>query len=53
MYTSKVEEDVSGDLYITLPDDLMEEMGWDEGTLLEWIIDEEAEIYELRELKEE
>lgn len=31
-----VKEDESGELYIELSDELMEQMGWTEGTTLVW-----------------
>ena len=37
-YTVKVEEDpVTGDLYIPLPQDLLDELGWVEGDVIEWV----------------
>jgi bifunctional DNA-binding transcriptional regulator/antitoxin component of YhaV-PrlF toxin-antitoxin module len=35
-YIIEVEEDSSGDLFITLPDELIEELGWIEGDVLNW-----------------
>lgn len=36
-YTSKVHEDPqTGDLYIELPEELLEELGWKEGDTLIW-----------------
>lgn len=32
----KVEEGVDGDLYIRLPDEVLEELGWSEDDTLEW-----------------
>lgn len=40
VYHSIVEE-VDGELVLNLPDDLLQSLGWDEGTLVEWSIDEE------------
>ena len=33
--------EVHGELYLEFPLELIEEMGWDEQTLLEWIIEDE------------
>jgi len=35
-YTLKVEEGVDGELYIRLPDEVLEELGWSEDDTLEW-----------------
>lgn len=35
-YILEVQEDENGDQYITFPDDLIEELGWQEGDLLDW-----------------
>lgn len=37
-YILEVEEDQNGDAFITLPDDLIEELGWQEGDILDWDI---------------
>lgn len=34
-----VKEDESGELYIELSDELMEQMGWTEGTTLVWTVE--------------
>lgn len=39
-----VKEDENGDLYIDLPDKLMEEMGWDENTELLWTVADDGTI---------
>jgi hypothetical protein len=39
-----VKEDENGDLYIDLPDGLMEEMGWDENTELVWTVADDGTI---------
>jgi hypothetical protein len=39
-----VKEDEQGELYIELPDELMEEMGWDENTELVWTVYDEGKI---------
>jgi bifunctional DNA-binding transcriptional regulator/antitoxin component of YhaV-PrlF toxin-antitoxin module len=35
-YILEVQEDENGDLFITFPDDVIEELGWQEGDILEW-----------------
>jgi bifunctional DNA-binding transcriptional regulator/antitoxin component of YhaV-PrlF toxin-antitoxin module len=35
-YILEVQEDENGDLFITLPDDVVEELGWQEDDILEW-----------------
>lgn len=39
-----VQEDEHGELYIDLPDDLMEAMGWDEDTELVWTVNDDGTI---------
>ena len=39
-----VKEDEQGELYIELPDELMEEMGWDENTELVWTVYDDGKI---------
>ena len=35
-YIVEVEEAGNGDVFITFPDELIEELGWEEGDILEW-----------------
>jgi hypothetical protein len=35
-YTTKIEQDPSGELYFQIPDDLWLEVGWDIGDVIEW-----------------
>jgi bifunctional DNA-binding transcriptional regulator/antitoxin component of YhaV-PrlF toxin-antitoxin module len=35
-YILEVQEDENGEPYITLPDDVIEELGWQEGDVLNW-----------------
>lgn len=35
-YILEVEEDDSGHLFLTFPDELIEELGWQEGDILNW-----------------
>lgn len=44
MSRTTVKEDENGELYIELPDELVETMGWDEATELVWIIAEDGTI---------
>ena len=37
-YIIEVQEADNGDCFIELPDELLEEVGWEEGDLLEWNI---------------
>jgi bifunctional DNA-binding transcriptional regulator/antitoxin component of YhaV-PrlF toxin-antitoxin module len=37
-YILEVQEDENGEPFITLPDELIEELGWLEGDLLDWDI---------------
>jgi antitoxin component of MazEF toxin-antitoxin module len=39
-----VKEDDNGELYIDLPDELMEEMGWDIDTELVWTVADDGTI---------
>jgi bifunctional DNA-binding transcriptional regulator/antitoxin component of YhaV-PrlF toxin-antitoxin module len=41
-YILEVEEDDQGDLFLTFPDELMEEMGWREGDILNWDVQGEG-----------
>jgi len=35
-YILEVQEDENGDQYIVLPDEVIEELGWQEGDVLNW-----------------
>jgi bifunctional DNA-binding transcriptional regulator/antitoxin component of YhaV-PrlF toxin-antitoxin module len=37
-YILEVQEDDAGELFIVFPDDLIEELGWQEDDILEWNI---------------
>jgi bifunctional DNA-binding transcriptional regulator/antitoxin component of YhaV-PrlF toxin-antitoxin module len=39
-YVLEVDVDDHGECFLTLPDEMLNEMGWSEGTLLEWSEDE-------------
>jgi len=51
-YVGEVVEDEDGELAIQIPIDMLNQMGWDEGTLLEWIVEEEGKSYTLKEIKD-
>lgn len=44
-YLGEVVEDEDGELAVQLPINMLKQMGWDEHTLLEWMIDEEEKVY--------
>jgi bifunctional DNA-binding transcriptional regulator/antitoxin component of YhaV-PrlF toxin-antitoxin module len=35
-YILEVQEDENGDIFISFPDEITEELGWEEGDILEW-----------------
>jgi bifunctional DNA-binding transcriptional regulator/antitoxin component of YhaV-PrlF toxin-antitoxin module len=35
-YILEIQEDENGDQYITLPEEVIEELGWQEGDVLNW-----------------
>jgi bifunctional DNA-binding transcriptional regulator/antitoxin component of YhaV-PrlF toxin-antitoxin module len=35
-YILEVQEDENGDLFIVFPEEITEELGWEEGDILEW-----------------
>lgn len=35
-YIIEIEENNNGDCYITFPDELVEELGWQDGDILDW-----------------
>lgn len=43
-YIGEVVEDDNGELCVELPVEMLQQMGWDEGTLLEWLTDEENNV---------
>lgn len=51
-YVGEVVEDEDGELAIQLPVEMLNQMGWDEGTLLEWLVEEEGKSYTLKEVKD-
>lgn len=47
----EVKQDIDGELFIELPEHLVEQLGWDVYTDLEWVV-EEGKIY-LKKKEEE
>lgn len=43
-YILEVEEDENGELYITFPEEVIEELGWQEGDILNWDVKGEGII---------
>lgn len=41
-YIAEVIEDADGELVLELPVQVIDQMGWDEQTLLQWIVEEES-----------
>jgi len=57
-YILEVEEDENGEQFLTFPEDLLEEMGWREGDILNWDVQgdgivltkvSDSPLYELEE----
>jgi hypothetical protein len=36
-----LDEDENGDLMLPIPNDIMDDLGWDDGDLLEWIVEDD------------
>lgn len=51
-FTTHLEEDDFGDLILTIPYEVCEELGWDVGTELEYDITEDGSAFTLRKAKE-
>jgi bifunctional DNA-binding transcriptional regulator/antitoxin component of YhaV-PrlF toxin-antitoxin module len=49
-YTVTLDEDDNGDLMLPIPNDIMDELGWDDGDLLEWIVEDDQIL--LRKVEE-
>jgi hypothetical protein len=43
-YVVKLEEDENGDLLLPFPDELLNDMGWKEGTVLYWEINDNGQV---------
>lgn len=50
-FTTHLEEDDFGDLILTIPYEVCEELGWDVGTELEYDITEDGTAFTLRKAK--
>jgi hypothetical protein len=48
-YIGNVVEDEDGELLLEFPIELLNQMGWDEGTMLEWMIEEENIVLKEKE----
>jgi hypothetical protein len=46
-----LDEDENGDLVVPIPDDIMTELGWQDGDLLEWDIEDDHIV--LRRIQED
>jgi len=52
IYTATIEAaNEDGDLYMILPDDLVKELGWEIGDLLNWHIDGDTVILSRKEVE--
>jgi len=40
----QIQEDANGELFIEFPEDLMERLGWQEGDIIDWEIDDQGRI---------
>jgi hypothetical protein len=47
----EVQEDTNGDAIVQFPVELLNQMGWTEDTLIEWIINDDVVI--IREVKDD
>jgi len=44
VFTSIVKEDINGECYLEFPQELLNQMGWDEETLLEWQLHDDGSV---------
>ena len=51
-WTVTVKEDESGELYIDIPDEILQELGWNETTPLEWEFPPDNKTIILKRAKE-
>jgi hypothetical protein len=49
-YTVTLDEDENGDLFMPIPADFLDSLGWQEDDLLEWIIEDDQIV--LRKVEE-
>jgi len=52
VYTVEVQEDKDGELFIEFPVELLNQMGWAEDTLIEWLIGDDGKVT-IKEFKED
>lgn len=50
-YTIEVQEDKDGELFIEFPADLLNQMGWHEDTLIEWLVSNDGSV-SIKEVKD-
>jgi antitoxin component of MazEF toxin-antitoxin module len=50
-YSSEVQTDENGELFIIIPDDLINELDWKEGDVLQWSIDGDTVILSRKEVE--
>ena len=50
-YTMEVQEDTNGNAIVQFPVELLNQMGWTEDTLIEWIISDD--VVTIREVKDD
>ena len=50
-YTVEVQEDKNGDLFIEFPPELLNQVGWHEDTLIEWLIGDDGSVT-IKEVKD-
>lgn len=47
----EIQEDENGELFLQFPDDLMEQLGWHEGDIIDWDIDDATGNITVRKAK--
>ena len=52
MYITEVKQDIDNELYIELPEELINQLGWNLETELEWIIEEDRIYLKKKEEQE-
>jgi hypothetical protein len=50
-YTIEVQEDTDGQLFIEFPAELLNQMGWHEDTLIEWLVGDNGSV-SIKEVKD-
>jgi hypothetical protein len=50
-YTIEVQEDKNGQLFIEFPAELLNQMGWHEDTLIEWLVGDDGSV-SIKEVKD-